>query len=207
MNRLTLERSDPPPHHLADWLHQQFRARASQPPPAGPQQPTPDATFWELASATDDAPTPLVFTRLEIERGHIGHAVDRLMNLSDTALSCAQNRSRMRIYIQGYEDFSQYPGTLQFFHEVTALWPYWLHFMEPSANNLATLLRLTFKSASVHRGPIFHTSALQRSDHAMRTFETMAHATIELHNTMGMPISVTTTMGQALRHGLCEVLA
>jgi hypothetical protein len=211
MNRPTLQRSDPPPHHLADWLHQQFRARASTPPPGGPQQATPDATFWELASAADDAPRPLVFTRQEIENGKIGHAVDRLMNLSDTALSCAQNRSRMRIYIQGYEedcaDFSQFPNALHFFYDVTAQWPYWLHFLQPNADNLATLLRLTFKTVGVHRGPLFHTNALQRSDTALKTFETMTRATIQLHNTMGMPHSVTNSMGLALRNALCEVLA
>lgn len=201
---------EPPPHQLADWLHQQFLNRAA-PTGLSSNGPWPDSN---LAGALTRATLPtmdLTFTRRDVEQGRVGSAVDRLMDLSDTPLACARNCSRMRLAFTGYardpQEIAQIPEIAHYFQAITAQWPYWMHFLSPQADNIATLLNLTFKPLSVKVEGERVNSRIELSEPALSNFQNMARATINLHNGMGAPQHITLTMGSQLRHALCLLLA
>lgn len=201
---------EPPPHHLADWLHQHFLSRAAPPE-------FPGHSPWmnsNLSNSLTRAVLPIIdlaFTRREVESARVGSAVDRLMGLTDTPLACAQNLSRMRLAFTGYEqeqhEIAQIPEIAHYFQAITAHWPYWMHFLNPQADNLATLLNLTFKPLSVKVDGGRVSSRIELTEPAISNFQKMARATINLHNGMDAPQHVTLTLGSQLRHALCLLLA
>ncbi|MFC6282103.1 MULTISPECIES: hypothetical protein [Polaromonas] len=202
--------SPPPPHKLADWLHQQFLQRAAPPAYDGPS-PWADSN---LSSALTRAVLPtidLTFTRREVESGRIGSAVDRLMALTDTPMACAQNMSRLRLAFSGYNrephEIAQIRAIAHFFQAITTQWPYWMHFLSPQADNMATLLSLNFNPLIVNVQGERVNAHIELSEPAIANFQTMAQATINLHNAMAAPQHITQTMGSQLRHALCLVLA
>lgn len=210
MNRKHTIPSEPPPHKLADWLHQPFLRRAAPPDFNGPS-PWPHSN---LASALTRAVLPaieLTFTRQDVERARVGSAVDRLMSMTDTPLACAQNLSRLRLAFSGYNrephEIAQIREIAHYFQAITSHWPYWMHFLSPQADNMATLLSLTFTPLIVNVDGERVNSHIELSEPAIASFQTMAHATIHLHNAMAAPQHITQTMGSQLRHALCLVLA
>ena len=202
--------SEPAPHKLADWLHQQFLGRVAPGEPKG-GGPWAEPALSTVLTQGLPAPAELKFTRHEIESGRIGAAVDRLMGLSDTPLVAARNASQLKLAFAGYQhdakEVAQIPEIAQFFQAVTAHWPYWMHFLSPQADNIATLLNLTFNPVvvKVHGQRVY--SRIELSQPAMAVFQTMIRATINLHDTLQAPLQVTRTMGAQLRHGLCLVLS
>ena len=80
-------------------------------------------------------------------------------------------------------------------------------FLSPQADNMATLLSLTFTPLIVNVDGKRVNSHIELSEPAIASFQTMAHATIHLHNAMAAPQHITHTMGLQLRHALCLVLA
>jgi len=201
---------EPPPHQLADWLHQQFLNRAA-PTSLTSHGPWPDSN---IAGAPNRATLPtleLIFARRDVEQGKVGAAVDRLMDLSDTPVACARNCSRMRLAFAGYArnplEIAQIPEIAHYFQAITAQWPYWMHFLSPQADNIATLLNLTFKPLSVKVEGKRVYSRIELTEPALSNFQNMARATINLHNGMGAPQPITLTMGSQLRNALCLLLA
>ena len=202
--------SEPPPHQLADWLHQQFLNRAA---PANLTNHGP-WTDSSLAGALTLAKLPTIdlnFARRDVENGRIGAAVDRLMDLSDTPVACANHLSRMRLAFSGYGrdtlEIAQITEIAHYFKQITTQWPYWLHFLSPQADNIATLINLTFKPISVKVEGDLVKSRIEMSEQALSNFQNMTRATINLHNCMGAPQHITLTMGTQLRHALCLLLA
>jgi hypothetical protein len=197
-----------PPHPLADWLHQAFLARK--------MTSAAHANLWPPVNSLSSAvhalgsPIDLVFTQHEVECGTVGAAVDRLMDLSDSPTSCARNLSRARLRLLGPNgkpvDIVGAEPSASFFQEVSTLWPYWLHFLEPSPVHIATLLNLTFTPVSVNFTEERVDAHLALSEPAMESFFNMVHATVHLHNAMGAPMHITTSLGAKWRHALCTVL-
>lgn len=210
MNKQRHPPSEPPPHQLADWLHQQFLHRPA-PPDFHGTSPWADSN---LASALTRAVLPamdLTFTRQDVESARIGSAVDRLMSLTDTPQACARNLSRLRLAFSGYNrephEIAQMREIAHYFQAITCHWPYWMHFLSPQADNMATLLSLTFTPLIVRVDGQRVNSHIELSEPAIANFQNMARATIHLHNAMAAPQHITQTMGSQLRHALCMVLA
>jgi hypothetical protein len=201
---------EPPPHKLADWLHQHFLRRAAPPDHEGPS-PWHDSNLRNSMLHTVLPPHDLTFTHQEVRSGRVGAAVDRLMDLTDTPQACAQNMSRFRLAFSGYStsphELAQIPDVASFFQKVTEQWPYWLHFLSPQPENMATLLNLTFTPINVDVKGDLVRSRIEISESSIANFQTMGRATTHLHNAMGAPKQITQTMGAQLRHALCLVLA
>lgn len=201
---------DPPPHQLADWMHQQFINRAA-PSHMSSNGPWPDSNLAHVLSHSSQTPIDLTFSRHEVKQGRVGAAIDRLMDLTDTPSACARNLSRMRLAFTGYEryqlEIAQIPEIAHYFQAITAHWPYWMHFLSPQADNIATLLNLTFKPLSVKVDGCRVNSHILLTEPAILNFQNMTRATINLHNCMGAPQHITATMGSQLRHALCLLLA
>lgn len=80
----------------------------------------------------------IMVSRHEVEAGHIGDLVDRLMVFSDDPHLAEKFMGKMVLVFDGYNDdvreVTQIPDLVRFFVAVTEEWPYWLHFLE---NDLA----------------------------------------------------------------------
>jgi hypothetical protein len=201
--------SNPAPHQLADWLHQQFLSRTAPPAFEGPN-PWNDAQALRARTAVAD-PIDLAITSRDLRSQRVGSIVDRLMSLSDTPVACATFQSRFRLVFEGYSsqphEIVQIPEISHYFQLVTQQWPYWLHFLSPQAHNMCTLLNLTFKPLSVKVDGDRVISRLDLADPAMASFQNMVQATLNLHNAMGAPKEVSLKLGNQLRHALCVLLA
>lgn len=204
-----MKNKHPAPHHLADWLHQQFLSRVAPPPSDGPS-PWPESNLSSALTHAVLPPIELVFSRQEVMSARVGPAVDRLMTLTDTPVACAQNLSRLRLVFSGYkheqQEIAQIRDIAHYFQAITAQWPYWLHFLSPQADNLATLLSLTFVPLAINVDGDRVKSRIELTDTAIANFQRMATATLNLHNAMAAPQHITQTMGSQLRHALCLVL-
>lgn len=89
--------------------------------------------FDALAAGADLA--VIVFTRAEVESGHVGSATERLMLFSDDTQHVRRFAGRVVLLFSGYEsDPRPLPGIPEcvwFFRGVDAQWSYWLHFLVP----------------------------------------------------------------------------
>jgi hypothetical protein len=201
--------TEPRPHQLADWLHHQFLRRAAPPALSGPS-PWPDSNLYSTLTHAVRPPIDLDFSRQDVKSARVGSALDRLMTLTDTPLACAQNASRLRLVFTGYEqerkEIAQIHDIAHYFQAITAHWPYWMHFLSPQVDNMATLLNLTFIPMAIDVDGDRVYSRLELSDKGIASFQKMTMATINLHNTMAAPLHITTTMGLQLRQALCQVL-
>lgn len=204
-------RIDPPPHALADWVHQKFLARkdrAQSGAGAASSMQWKDSLFHpvlasSLVSVTN--PKALVFERREVQSGRIGAAVDQLMSLSDSIDSCIAHRSSLRLTFPGYKDdpreIGQIPEIGRFVQSITRQWPYWLHFLAPDVDNLGVLLTLVGSTGVRLYGD--HLQRTSLTPQGVETMQHLVHCTLRLHEYMGLPASISHDMGRALRDGLC----
>ena len=152
-----------------------------------------------------DDPAPWVITRADIESGLIGSSLDALMHLSEDPAQCIAQRLRLRLVYSGYEDdprvIAAIPEIAHFMQNLTAHWPYWLHFLEPEPNNLGLFLTLL--------GPC----SLQITDHTVRahlgaqsarTLLHMGQSTLRLHEYHALPAHVSQELGRNLQDALCQ---
>lgn len=99
----------------------------------------------------------IVFTRAEVEAGHVGSAVERLMLLSDHPKHVRRFANKIVLLFSGYDDdpraLAQIPECVRFFRAIDEQWSYWLHFLLPEAEilNLVLLLRVDVR-VHVRRG-------------------------------------------------------
>lgn len=96
-------------------------------------------------------PTPLVFTERDLAQRQTGRIVNELMDLSDTQESVHANASRFRLRFDGMRndrrEIYEIPSATLFFRSVHAQWPYWMHFLAPTAENLALVLLMLSEDA------------------------------------------------------------
>ena len=88
----------------------------------------------------------LAVSREEIERGTVGDAVDRLMQLSDDPDVARHAQGRLALWVSGYDhdarELGQIPEVCAFFREIDAHWGHWLHFLDETSGQLPLLLTL-----------------------------------------------------------------
>lgn len=209
---------DPPPHVLADWVHQRFLARpptAITPTAFGTARlslPSLPAAWAQtmlsqpITGLEPATPRDFAFSRKEIDRGLVGAAVDRLMSLSDTTSAVLHERSSLRLSFPDYLHDSRPLGDIQkignFIRKITTHWPYWLHFLAPEPDNLAVFLTLIAKTQ--HEPAVGDKVRARLSIHTERKLQLLAEQAIFLHEFMGLPHQITHDMGRALRDGLCR---
>jgi hypothetical protein len=88
----------------------------------------------------------LSVSREEIERGTVGDAVDRLLQLTDDPALARHAADRLVLWVSGYDadprELFQIPEVCAFFRALHAHWPYWLAYLSPQNEQLPLLLSL-----------------------------------------------------------------
>lgn len=101
------------------------------------------ATRQELENA---AAAVCLFTRDDVERGLIGQAVDRLMQMSDDDDLARRMEGSVFLMFEGYDsepyELYQIDSCVRFFRAVTQEWPYWFHFLERERGSLGVAMRM-----------------------------------------------------------------
>lgn len=86
----------------------------------------------------------LHITRREVERGHVGDIVDRLMHLSDRADFTRRFANAIALSVDGYNEdpreLAEIPEVVALFRAIDEQWPYWFHFMALEDRSLDTVL-------------------------------------------------------------------
>jgi len=105
-----------------------------------------DADGFDVHATAADLAV-VVFTREEIERGHVGSAIERLMLFSDDADHVRRFAGRVVLLFGGYDDDPRpLPGIaecVRFFRTVDQHWSYWLHFLIPDQDVLRLIVLLS----------------------------------------------------------------
>lgn len=100
----------------------------------------------------------LAISRKEIERGHVGDAVDRLLQITDDPALALHAVDRLMLWVSGYDDdpreLGQIPEVRAFFEALHAHWPYWLAYLNEEGAQLPLLLSLLvpMRLVQVHGG-------------------------------------------------------
>ena len=98
------------------------------------------------AAAADADFVILSLSRREVEAGNISDALDRLLNLSDSATHVHNFEDRLTITIAGYDadprELHQIPEVVSFFRRLSGHWPYWMHFLEKTGNTVGLVFWL-----------------------------------------------------------------
>lgn len=88
----------------------------------------------------------LAISRQEIERGHVGDAADRLLQITDDPALALHAVDRLVLWVSGYDDdpreLGQIPEVRAFFQALHAHWPYWLAYLNEEGGQLPLLLSL-----------------------------------------------------------------
>ena len=154
---------------------------------------------------------PLSIHRREVQLARVGPVVQRLMELTDMPLACAKNASRYRLTFVGYHSENKEIGQIQaiaeFFQQVSAQWPYWIHFLAPEPDNLATLLSMVFPSSAVSvQAQRVHTR-ISLTGPSLERFRALALSTVLLHDAMAAPMELTEMIGERWRSALDQLMA
>lgn len=151
-------------------------------------------------SSRPDHPFVLTFQFTEVMSGRIGPTVARLMALTDTLESCLQCQERLVFQFEGFNDHSlevhQIPECIAFFRAIHKEWPYWIHFMTPQRDSMATLLLMICDCIVTDQNN--STVGVQIIDlaQATREFSYMVNAVHQLHAHMGIPSNVTQSIAK-----------
>ena len=195
--------------NLGLWLEQAFLSRIGPLPPSGPS-PWVDAAIADLLLRTTLQPRHFTITRKEVLGGRVGPVVQRLMDLTDTPLACAQQTSRLKLSFVGYQQEKQELGQVrsiaEFFQKVNAQWPYWMHFLDPQPDDIATLLSLIFIPTEVRVEGLRVYTRIPLDPPGLQIFRAMVASTLVLHDAMAAPASVTHRMGARWRKALTTIL-
>lgn len=88
----------------------------------------------------------LSVSRQEIERGVIGDAADRLLQLTDEPVLARHAADRLVIWVSGYDDdpreLCQIPEVCSFFRALNQQWPHWLAYLNAEEAQLSLILSL-----------------------------------------------------------------
>lgn len=98
----------------------------------------------------------IVIGRREVESGHVGDVVDRLMRLSDSRQNVLRFKSSVVISFGGYDEdprpVGAIPECVSFFRKVHAAWPFWYHFLVKDSGMFGVLLTLLLDTKLVTTG-------------------------------------------------------
>ena len=196
--------------NLGHWMEQTFLERTGPPAFAG-RNPWVDAAVPDVLQKITLSPRHFLITRKEIMNGQVGPVVQRLMDLTDTPLACAQHTSRLRLAFVGYHKDKQEVGQIRaiaaFFQKVNEQWPYWMHFLDPQPDDIATLLSLIFIPSEVRVEGMRVYARIPLDPPGLKVFKAMARSTLVLHDAMAAPASVTHRMGARWHQAFIKVVA
>ena len=196
--------------NLGLWMEQTFLERTGPPAFAG-RNPWVDAAVPDVLQKITLSPRHFLITRKEIMNGQVGPVVQRLMDLTDTPLACAQHTSRLRLAFVGYHKDKQEVGQIRaiaaFFQKVNEQWPYWMHFLDPQPDDIATLLSLIFIPSEVRVEGMRVYARIPLDPPGLKVFKAMARSTLVLHDAMAAPASVTHRMGARWHQAFIKVVA
>lgn len=160
------------------------------------------ANRQELAGATAAV---CMFGRDDIERGSIGQAVDRLMQLSDDDDLARRLEGSVFLVFEGFESLPyevwQIAECLDFFRAVTEEWPYWFHFLERDSGSLGLAVRMLVDVTGVQSEDGVTNAAMvaERLDAILlRLFNAMGG----LHERLGLDDAHTVESSRAVLKGL-----
>ncbi len=109
-----------------------------------------NATRMELENA---AAAVCMFSREDVERGLIGQAVDRLMQMSDDDDLSRRMEGAVFLVFEGFDaeprELYHIESCVRFFRAVTQEWPYWFHFLERERGSLSVAMRMLVDVAHV----------------------------------------------------------
>lgn len=85
-------------------------------------------------------------TLADISSGHVGAAVDQIMQLSDTPQGVVRWKDKLIIGIEKSptetREASEIPELVRYFRHLTLQWPFWAHFAEKDCGTVGAVLRL-----------------------------------------------------------------
>jgi hypothetical protein len=98
----------------------------------------------------------IVIGRREVESGHVGDVVDRLMRLSDSRENVLRFESSVVVSFDGYDDdprpVGAIPECVKFFRKVHAAWPFWYHFLVKDSGMFGVVLTLLMDTKVITSG-------------------------------------------------------
>lgn len=167
-----------------------------------------DLRSFEVARQIHESAQPFEFTFVkdEVRFGLVGETVANLMSLTDEHALCTQLHQRMRLNFAHWRDdpreIALIPEVRDFFRQVTEQWPFWLHFLQPSADNLALFLSLLSPTQTVGIGE--HVLRARLDDSVVGAFHHLVECTLRLHDTHALAPSITLQTDERLRHALAK---
>lgn len=102
----------------------------------------------------------LAISRQEIERGLVGDAADRLLQITDHPVLARHAADRLVLWVSGYDEdpreLGQIPEVCAFFRALHAHWPFWLAYLNEEGAQLPLLLSLLvpMTPVRVHGGQV-----------------------------------------------------
>lgn len=165
-----------------------------------------DLHSLEVAQQIQEPSKPFEFTFLkeEVRFGLVGETVANLMSLTDERDTCLRLHQRLRLNFAQWRDdrreIAQIPEVREFFLKVTEQWPFWLHFREPNADNLALFLTLLTPPQTVGIGE--HVLRARLDDSVVEVFTHLVECTVHLHDTHALSPSITLQTESRLKEGL-----
>lgn len=153
----------------------------------------------------------LIIHREDYQSGRIGPLIDRLMNLTDDQELCAKvfGTFDLRIVGASVPFVCRGAGDEQirnFIENVSAHWPYWLHFLKPGPENLASLLHLVFEPHYVHIAGKEVWSQILIRERNMTQLGRWVTATLNLHTQMKFDPHKTQQLGRELTRSMRMIL-
>lgn len=162
------------------------------------------------ASALNAAPIDFVIQREEIEAGAVGAFVDRLMRLSDTQDKCIGAMQRLDLVFAGWEGDSrevhQIPEVFTFMRAAHAFWPYWLHFLRPTPDQLAVLILLLCDSNLVQGDKLRVQGRVADAQQVWDCLGELARAAMTLHAGMRLSDKHVRPMIQRIADGIGQIV-
>jgi len=149
--------------------------------------------------------TPLVFTERDLAEGRVGRVVSELMALVDDTQSVRENASRFSLRFEGLRhdrrEVYEIPAVTLFFRAVHDQWPYWMHFLAPTPENLALVLLLLSEDAftmpqatpAQHQRPMARARIVDRRS-AESVVENLFATMAVLHAQCGIDLNTTQSM-------------
>ncbi len=154
---------------------------------------------------------PLIIRREDYHSGRVGPLVDRLMHFSDDSAECAKAFGSMDLRIVGASVPFLCRGPdderiRKYFEKVSAHWPFWLHFLKPTPENLASLLHLVFEAHHVHLTGNQVRSQILLKESGMQKLHDLVTATLALHTQLQLDPRKTQQLGWDLKKSIRLIL-
>lgn len=152
-----------------------------------------------------------IIYREEYQSGRIGPLIDRLMAWTDDHQLCAKAFRTFDLRIVGasvpfVNRGEQDEQIRNYFKNVSAHWPYWLHFLKPGPENLASLLHLVFETHHVHLAGKDVRSQILISERNMVELQRLVRTTLNLHTQLQFNQRKTQQLGSDLTRSIRQIL-